>query len=128
MWQASLLEQVLFDNGRRKAERAFAAADVEVAAVNLAIDMNTRVETAVGLYVAGLRGDEKAALNTRALSRMGAFERIVIGRVEGGVADLADRRVTEAKRMDDLRSAATTASRGCDCRTRRASRHDRRAV
>lgn len=34
-----LIEQVLFDNGRRKAERAFAAADVEVAAVNLSEDM-----------------------------------------------------------------------------------------
>ena len=54
-----LIEQVLFDNGRRKAERAFAAADVEVAAVNLSVDMNERVEDAVGLYLAGLRGDEK---------------------------------------------------------------------
>jgi adhesin transport system outer membrane protein len=44
-----LVEQILFDNGRRKAEREFAAADVEVAAVNLSIDMNTRVQTAVGL-------------------------------------------------------------------------------
>jgi len=103
-----LIEQVLFDNGRRKAEREFAAADVEVAAVNLAIDMNTRVESAVALYVAGLRGDEKAALNQRALSRMSEFERIVIGRVEGGISDRADRRVVEAK-MNDIRSALASA-------------------
>ncbi|MCU0800435.1 MAG: TolC family protein, partial [Rhodobacteraceae bacterium] len=31
-----VLEQTIFDNGRNKAERAFAAADVEVAAVTLA--------------------------------------------------------------------------------------------
>jgi len=35
-----LVEQVLFDNGRKKAERDYAAADVEVAAVTLAQDTN----------------------------------------------------------------------------------------
>ena len=34
-------EQALLDNGRRKAERAVAAADVEVAAVSLAIPART---------------------------------------------------------------------------------------
>ncbi|MCP3972228.1 MAG: TolC family protein [Rhodobacteraceae bacterium] len=103
-----LLEQVLFDNGRRKAERAFAAADVEVAAVNLSVDMNTRVESAVSLYIAGLRGDEKAALNDRALKRMLEFKRIVDGRVAGGVSDRSDQRVVDAK-INDIRAAMTTA-------------------
>lgn len=103
-----LIEQVLFDNGRRKAEREFAAADVEVAAVNLSIDMNARVENAVALYIAGLRGDEKAALNQRAISRMSEFERIVIGRVNGGVSDRSDQRVVEAK-LNDVRAALASA-------------------
>ena len=103
-----LVEQVLFDNGRRKAEREFAAADVQVAAVTLSEDLNTRVESAVGLYIAALRGDEKAALNERALSRMYEFERIVRGRVEGGVSDRADLRVVEGK-INDIESARTTA-------------------
>lgn len=103
-----LLEQVLFDNGHRKAERAFAAADVEVAAVNLSLDMNTRVQTALGLYIAGLRGDEKLALSQRALARMQEFERIVKGRVDGGISDMSDLRVTRA-RINDIREAATTA-------------------
>ena len=33
-----VVDQVLFDNGRNKGEREFAIADVEVAAVNLAVD------------------------------------------------------------------------------------------
>lgn len=104
-----LVEQVLFDNGRRKAEREFAAADVEVAAVNLSVDMNERVETALGLYITGLRGDEKAALSRRALSRMYEFERIVRGRVDGGVSDRSDLRVVQA-RINDIQSAMQTAN------------------
>ena len=103
-----LIEQALFDNGRRKAEREFAAADVEVAAVTLSTDMTTRVETAVALYVTALRGDEKAALNRRALSQMYEFERIVRGRVDGGISDRSDLRVVEAK-INDIESAKSTA-------------------
>lgn len=103
-----LIEQVLFDNGRRKAEREFAAADVEVAAVNLSIDMNNRVETAVSLYVSALKGDEKAALGSRALQQMQEFERIVSGRVQGGVSDRADLRVVQSK-IGGMRSARATA-------------------
>ena len=103
-----LIEQVLFDNGRRKAERDFAAADVEVAAVNLSVDMNERVEAAVGLYVSGLRGDEKAAFNTRALKQMQEFRRIVSGRVEGGLSDQSDLNVVDSK-INGMRNARTTA-------------------
>ncbi|MFW8595387.1 TolC family protein [Cribrihabitans neustonicus] len=103
-----LIEQVLFDNGRRKAERAFAAADVEVAAVTLSADINGRVETAAGLYVAALRGEDKAAYGERALARMQAFRRIVQGRVEGGLSDPSDLNVTDSK-ISGLRTAAHTA-------------------
>lgn len=103
-----LIQQVLFDNGRRKAERAFAAADVEVAAVNLSIDMNERVENAVGLYLSGLRGDEKAAFNNRALKQMQEFRRIVSGRVDGGLSDQSDLNVVDSK-INGMRNARTTA-------------------
>lgn len=103
-----LIEQVLFDNGRRKAERAFAAADVEVAAVTLSADINSRVETAAGLYVAALRGEQKAAQGTRALARMQEFRRIVEGRVNGGLSDRSDLNVTDS-RISGLRTAANTA-------------------
>jgi len=103
-----LIEQVLFDNGRKKAERAFAAADVEVAAVDLSTDMNERVETAVSLYVKALRGDEKAELNRRALDQMYEFERIVRGRIDGGISDRSDLRVVESK-IHDIESAMASA-------------------
>lgn len=108
-----LIEQALFDNGKRKSERAFAAADVEVAAVTLSTDMNTRVETAVALYISSLRGDEKAALNSRALSQMYEFERIVRGRVEGGISDRSDLRVVESK-INDIESARQTAEEAAE--------------
>lgn len=110
-----LVDQVLFDNGRRKAERAFAAADVEVAAVTLSEDMNDRVETALGLYVAGLRGDEKAAYAHRAVRTMADFERVVVGRVNGGVSDRSDINVVKSKiagmesTLATARDAANTA-------------------
>lgn len=103
-----LIQQVLFDNGRRKAERDFAAADVEVAAVNLSVDMNERVEDAVGLYVAGLRGDEKSAYSSRALTQMQEFRRIVAGRVDGGLSNRADLNVVDSK-ISGMRNARTTA-------------------
>ncbi|MCG7624689.1 TolC family protein [Epibacterium sp. Ofav1-8] len=104
-----LLEQVLFDNGRRKAERAFAAADVEVAAVTLSEDMNDRVETALSLYVAGLRGDEKAAYAHRAIRTMRDFERVVVGRVNGGVSDRSDLNVVQSK-ISGVQSSMATAN------------------
>ncbi|MCD9150051.1 TolC family protein [Pseudophaeobacter flagellatus] len=103
-----LIQQVLFDNGRRKAERDFAAADVEVAAVNLSVDMNERVEDAVGLYIAGLRGDEKSAYSSRALTQMQEFRRIVAGRVDGGLSNRADLNVVDSK-ISGMRNARTTA-------------------
>lgn len=102
-----LIEQVLFDNGRRKAEREFAAADVEVAAVNLSVDQNTRVETALSLYIQAQREDEKARFGQKAVSQMHEFERVVIGRVEGGVSDRSDLQVVQSK-IAGLRSGATT--------------------
>lgn len=104
-----LLEQVLFDNGRRKAERAFAAADVEVAAVSLSEDMNNRVQTALSLYVSGLRGDEKAAYSYRAIRTMRDFERVVVGRVNGGVSDRSDLNVVQSK-ISGVESAMATAN------------------
>ncbi|TNJ40512.1 TolC family protein [Phaeobacter sp. B1627] len=104
-----LLEQILFDNGRRKAERAFAAADVEVAAVTLSADMNDRVKTALSLYVSGLRGDEKAAYSHRAVRTMRDFERVVVGRVNGGVSDRSDLNVVQSK-ISGVQASMATAS------------------
>jgi adhesin transport system outer membrane protein len=95
-----VVDQVLYDNGKRKAERAYAAADVEVAAVSLSQDQNDRVFNALKLYLTGLRGDEKSATSTKAIKQMRHFKRIVDGRVSGGVSDKGDQRMVEGKLLD----------------------------
>ncbi len=92
-----VIDQVLFDHGRKKAERDYAAADVEVAAVTLSEDMNDRVYTAQSLYIEALRGRDTATLGDRALAQMAHFRRIVDGRVTGGVANKGDLRMVDAR-------------------------------
>jgi len=110
-----IVEQVLFDNGRKKAERAFAAADVEVAAVTLSDDTNARVFTALDLYLKGQESGEKAALSTTAFNDMSHFEYIMSERVRGGVSDRSDLVILRQKLaeiqsdMASNREARTTA-------------------
>ena len=70
--------------------------------------MTSRVETAGARWVSALRGDEKAALGTRGLGQMEECNRVVSGRVEGGISDRADLRVVQSK-IDGMRSARATA-------------------
>ncbi len=101
-----VVEQVLFDNGRKKAERAFAAADVEVAAVSLAEDTNMRVFTALDLYLTGEEGAEKAKVSQSAFNDMSRFEHIMDERVRGGVSNRSDLGVLRQK-MAEIRSDMT---------------------
>jgi len=109
-----VIDAVIFDNGKKKAEREFARADVEVAAVNLAIDTNDRVRTALGLYLRGQQAQEKAALAQAALKDMGRFEYIMNERVKGGVSDLSDLSVIRHKlaKMQAEYSGQTEAAKG----------------
>lgn len=110
-----ILDQAIFDNGRRKAERAFAAADVEVAAVTLASDLNQRVYEGLKLYIEAQRADELSAVTETALTRMRDFDRIMSVRVKGGLSDRSEYRVIAQKlaEMEAMhsqeREAATTA-------------------
>jgi adhesin transport system outer membrane protein len=92
-----LVEQVLFDNGHRKAERAFAAADVEVAAVSLSDEMNMRVYEGLSYYVTAQRAGEQSLLADRAVERMTEYGRIMGLRVEGGLSDRSEDRVIRQK-------------------------------
>ena len=92
-----IVEQVLFDNGRKKAERAFAKADVEVAAVNLADDTNDRVLTALSLYLDATEARERVELEQRTLKDMQHFEWIMNERVKGGVSDMSDLNIIRSK-------------------------------
>lgn len=92
-----VIEQVLFDHGRKKAERDFAKADVEVAAVALAEDTNSRVHEALTLYLAARESQEAMALSSEALKDMKHFRWIMSERVKGGVSDMSDLNVLGQK-------------------------------
>jgi adhesin transport system outer membrane protein len=92
-----VLDQEIFDNGRRRAERAFSAADVEVAAVQLAVDLNQRVYDGLKHFVEAQRATELAGITNTALTRMWDFERIMNIRVEGGLSDRSEYRVVQQK-------------------------------
>lgn len=95
-----LVDQVLFDNGRRKAEREYTVADVEVAAVSLSTSANRLVHQALTLHVEadGARG--RAAVAETALGRLREFDRIMGLRVQGGVANAAEQTVLHQKLIE----------------------------
>jgi adhesin transport system outer membrane protein len=88
-----IVEQALFDNGRRKAERAFAAADVEVAAVSLAEDMNARVLSGLTHYLDAERARAQAAVAQGAVGQLVEFSRIMGLRVGGGLSDRGEQQI-----------------------------------
>lgn len=97
-----VVDQVLFDNGRKKGEREFAKADVEVAAVALAQDTNDRAATSLELYLAAAEGREKTAL----AKDMAHFEYIMSERVRGGVSDMSDLNIIRQK-LSKIRASQT---------------------
>jgi adhesin transport system outer membrane protein len=98
-----VIEQVLFDNGRKKAERDYAAADVEVAAVALAVDTNDRVLAALELYIDSEQAKARARVNNAAMERMSHFEYVMTERVRGGVSGRVDLQIVQQK-MNQMRS------------------------
>lgn len=85
-----VVEAVIFDNGKKKAGRAMARAEVEVAAVSLVSDGNERVYEALDLYLTALEGGESQRLSREALLDMRRFRWIMNERVKGGVSDMSD--------------------------------------
>lgn len=98
-----VINQVLFDNGRKKAERELAKADVELAAVNLSESSNDRVYDGLVLYLQAEEGRAAADLYGQALKDMGHFEWVMNERVKGGVSDFSDLNVLKQK-LADLRA------------------------
>lgn len=98
-----VVEQVLYDNGRKKAERDYARHDVEKAAVALSQASNTRVHDALALYLAAEEGRARIAIADRSLKDMGHFEWIMNERVKGGVSDMSDLNIIRQK-LAEIRS------------------------
>ena len=98
-----LVEQTLFDGGAKRAEREFARADVEVAAVTLAKDTNDRVYQALDLYLTLQASQARAAVNEGGLARMQRFEYVMGERVRAGINDRADLQLVQ-QRLSQMQS------------------------
>ncbi|PVA07055.1 TolC family protein [Thalassorhabdomicrobium marinisediminis] len=98
-----LVEQTLFDGGANRAAREFARADVEVAAVTLALDTNDRVYQALDLYLTAQAADARAAVNAGGMARMERFEYVMSERVRAGINDRADLQLVQQK-LTQMRS------------------------
>jgi outer membrane protein, adhesin transport system len=88
-----MLDQPLFDNGGRKAQREFASADVEVAAVTLSTALNQRVYEGLTDYVNAERARAQAAVSEQAASKLAGFNETMRLRVEGGISDLSEQSI-----------------------------------
>ena len=104
-----VINQVLFDNGRKKAERDLAKADVELAAVALSESSNDRVYEGLVLYLQAEEGRAAADLYGQALKDMSHFEWVMNERVKGGVSDFSDLNVLKQK-LADLRARDSAAN------------------
>lgn len=102
-----LLEQALFDHGRRKAERAYAAADVEVAAVTLSTDINQRIYEGLTHYIRAERARAQGALSTKAYDRMEGFAEVMRQRVSGGMSDNTEQQVI-SQHLAEMQATAAT--------------------
>lgn len=104
-----VVEQVIYDNGRKKGEREFAVADVEVAAVALSTDTNNRVRTGLELYITAVEAREIYELQTKAVKDVGHFEWVMEQRVAGGVSNSADLNVLR-QTMAEIRASQSAAA------------------
>jgi len=98
-----LLEQALFDNGRRKAERAYAAADVELAAISLSAELNERVFQGLSYYVRAEQARAQAAVAVRAVDRLAEFDLIITERLKGGLSDRSEQQVIR-QRLSEMQA------------------------
>jgi adhesin transport system outer membrane protein len=92
-----VIEQVVFDNGRRKAEREAAKADVELAAVEVSQEANERAFEALSLLAEINHAQDKISAADAAATRLKRMQDIASARISGGVADPSERQVLALK-------------------------------
>jgi adhesin transport system outer membrane protein len=98
-----MVSQAVFDGGARAAEREFARADVEVAAVALAEDSNDRVLEGLQLYIKAQSALARAEVNRAGTITMGRYAWMMQERVAAGITDRADLQLV-LQRQDQMRS------------------------
>lgn len=98
-----MISQVIFDNGAARADREYARADVEVAAVGLSEDSNARVEDGLTLYLTAEAARARAEVNRGAMETMGHYAYVMTERVNAGISDRADLQLV-LQRQDQMRA------------------------
>jgi adhesin transport system outer membrane protein len=98
-----MISQVIFDNGAARADREYARADVEVAAVGLSEDSNQRVEDGLTLYLTAEAARARAEVNRNAMETMGHYAYVMTERVNAGISDRADLQLV-MQRQDQMRA------------------------
>lgn len=88
-----VIDQPLLDNGRRKAERARARAEIDLAAVTLATGRNARIHEGLSLYLTAEQARAQEAISTRATARLSEFHSIVTQRIAGGLSDRTEEQI-----------------------------------
>lgn len=86
-----ILDVALFDNGKKRAEREYAVADVEVAAVNLTIEANDRVLQALSHYTDLQRAELEARITGLAITKLEEFDAKARQRVASGYSNVTER-------------------------------------
>lgn len=94
-----IVDVALFDNGRKRAEREFAVADVEVAAVNLSLEANDRVLQSLTLYTDMQRAEMEARIARLAIIKLEDYSNKARQRVSRGYSN-----VTEQTEVDQALS------------------------
>ncbi|MGH1413962.1 MAG: TolC family protein [Pelagimonas sp.] len=103
-----VINQVIFDNGRKKAERDLAKANVELAAVTLVEDGNQRVHEALSLYLEAEHNRDKSRRLAIEIQDMSQFEWVMQQRVDGGISDMSDLNVLKQK-ISSMRARSSEA-------------------
>ena len=106
------VEQTLLDNGRNRAERAYANAEVEAAAVALLAEANDRVRDALDLVLTAQAAQARAAAAEAAEPSLARYADIMQARVQGGISSTLEARMVadslselQADRDRDLAAA-----------------------
>lgn len=88
-----VIDQPLLDHGRRTAERARAAAEVDLAAVTLSARANDRAFAGLSLYLTAEQARVQGGIATGAAARLDGLRKIVAERVAGGLSDRSEEQV-----------------------------------
>ena len=89
------VEQTLLDNGRDRAARAYANAEVEAASVALLAEANDRVRDALDLVLTAQEAEARAGVADAMRPTLERYVEVMRARVQGGISSPLDARTVE---------------------------------